>query len=100
MGTDDNQTLILILILIIIISILIMTIYYYTHLSALEIILQDTICSYFGDAVMAKEACELLIELIQAEKDLLIDGILNGTAPSDVVKRNGIAYLEVHTSIF
>lgn len=35
-----------------------------------------------------------MVDLAAAEKDLLIDGIVDGVAPSTIDKRNGIAYLE------
>ena len=34
-----------------------------------------------------------IIEIAEVEKTLLIDGIVDGTAPSTVVRRNGFAYL-------
>lgn len=46
----------------------------------------------FGDAGPA--LANWLVDYAQAQKDLLIDGIVDGQAPESVVRRNGQAYLQ------
>lgn len=46
----------------------------------------------FGAAAAA--TTDLLVELTRAQQALLIEGVVNGEAPSEVTRRNGQAYLQ------
>eukprot|EP00698_Gefionella_okellyi_P016657 TRINITY_DN4777_c0_g2_i1.p1 TRINITY_DN4777_c0_g2~~TRINITY_DN4777_c0_g2_i1.p1 ORF type:complete len:794 (-),score=167.73 TRINITY_DN4777_c0_g2_i1:1848-4229(-) len=58
---------------------------------AMGIILTEVL-SVFGDT--ASQLVAILQQIIASERQLLIYGEVNGTRPDDVIKRNGIAYLE------
>lgn len=58
--------------------------------------LQNTISSLLqslGPSQAVDNITNLLMDIIQVETDLLVYGNWNGTAPSDIVRRNGQAYL-------
>ncbi len=46
----------------------------------------------FGPAAGGME--DALVELAQAQRELLIEGRVNGVAPNDIVRRNGQAYMQ------
>ena len=48
----------------------------------------------FGDSQTIQEIVDVLVDIVTKEEELLINGNWNGTAPSDIEKRNGIAYIE------
>ena len=51
------------------------------------------ICKVFG-ADAGPRLARLLVKTVLAERELLVHGRVDGQAPTDVVKRNGMAYLE------
>ena len=48
-------------------------------------------CKPFGDH--AQDIADILVNIIQLERDVLVLGLINGKPPSEIEKRNGFGYI-------
>ncbi|KJE94812.1 hypothetical protein CAOG_05389 [Capsaspora owczarzaki ATCC 30864] len=62
---------------------------------AMRVLIQDYVGAFLGDATFSSAFADAVLDLMNAQRDLLVLGKVPGQAtPADVTKLNGIGYLE------